>query len=139
MLDLWEKLSLVLFLSHTYCRYLQLKKLVEYWYPFSNQLNLFLEQLITLDLICYNGTKKLAHISSTKLRRLLSLVVGIGRADLVKCLSFLLSLLLLICQFYASLVPMILLVSLVSYYWYQTTILKQNLPRQVCDLVYWCA
>ena len=88
MLHLWEKLWLELCSSHTCCRY-QLKKPVEYWHPFSKQLNLFLEQLI-----------KLTHLSSTKLQCLLSLVFGTERTNLVKYFLVLLSLLLLIRQFY---------------------------------------
>ena len=110
-----------------------LKKPVEHRHPFSKQLNLFLEQLIALHLSYYNGNftlvfpEKLTHLSFTKLQRLLSFVVGVEKTDLVKYFLLLLSLLLLIRQFYRWLVLMILLVN--AFHCLQTATLKRDLLR----------
>ena len=58
--------------------------------------------LETLSICLSQIQTKLAHLSSTKLQCLLSLVVGIERTDLVKNVPVLLSLLLLNRQFYRA-------------------------------------
>ena len=104
---------------------------MEYGHPFSKQ-NLFLEQLIILHLSYYNENllksfpKKLTHLSSIILQRLLSFAVGIEKTDLVKYFSLLLSLLLLIRQFYGMTYAddIIVLMSL--------AVFRQRLLKETC-------
>ena len=141
MLHLWEELWLVLFIP--YMLQIPVKKPVEYWRPFSKQLNLFLKQLITLNLSYYNDYFTLVFPKKNSSPFLYYIAASAfnccwNRKDGPREILFTSS-------FFAAIDSLVLPRDLCRWcFWFnvsscfQTTTLKRNLSGQVCDL-HWCA